>query len=228
MLRTFVSACVLLSASAGAQSFEVASIKPCKGDGGPEGSSPGRLNLGCRSVIDLIRSAYVFYVDGHFHLGYVDRVPIEGGPGWINSERYDINAKAEGTPGEGMMQGPMLQALLERRFKLKVHRETKEGAAYAITVAKSGAKLQPFKEGSCTPLDFKMSSPPALAPGQRFCGPIRHARTGSNLTVEIRGFSLDDFATWLSGALDRPVIDKTGLTGRFDIHFEFAPDEASP
>jgi uncharacterized protein (TIGR03435 family) len=135
--------------------FEVASIKPCKGDGGPEGSSPGRLNLGCRSVIDLIRSAYVFYVDGHFHLGYVDRVPIEGGPGWINSERYDINAKAEGTPGEGMMQGPMLQALLERRFKLKVHRETKEGAAYAITVAKSGAKLQPFKEGSCTPLISK-------------------------------------------------------------------------
>ena len=74
--------------------FEVASIKPCKGDGGPENSSPERLNLGCRSVIDLIRSAYVFYVDGYFHLGYVDRVPIEGGPGWINSERYDINANS--------------------------------------------------------------------------------------------------------------------------------------
>src|SRR5579862_4308895 len=208
--------------------FEVASIKPCQGDGAPESSSPGRLNLGCRSLIDLIRSAFVFYVDGLFQRGYVDRVQIAGGPAWINSEHYDINAKAESTPGVGMMQGPMLQALLEDRFKLKIHRETKASAGYAITVAKSGPKLQPFTEGSCTPLDFKFPSPPTLAPGQRFCGPIPHARTGSNLTVEIHGFSLDEFAIWLSGALNRPVVDKSGLTGRFDIQFEFAPDESSP
>ncbi|SPE28423.1 hypothetical protein SBA3_1440008 [Candidatus Sulfopaludibacter sp. SbA3] len=58
---------------------------------------------------------------------------ILGGPGWINSERYDIDAKAEGTAKSGMTQGPMLQTLLEDRFELKIHHGTKEIPVYNLS-----------------------------------------------------------------------------------------------
>jgi uncharacterized protein (TIGR03435 family) len=95
-------------------------------------------------------------------------VPIKGGPDWIHSEVYEITAKAEGLLGVEMMQGPMLQALLEDRFQLKIHRETNGGPVYALTLAAGGSKLKPFQEGTCTkmPLTF---SPPVLPSGQWYC-----------------------------------------------------------
>jgi bla regulator protein BlaR1 len=229
------------SGAAAKPQFEVASIRPCKGEGGGGGkksdrrggkagggeSSPGRLNTGCSVLVDannlgLIQRAYVRFANGQAHgLGIV---PIKGGPAWIHSDLYVINAKAEGTPSQEMMQGPMLQALLEDRFKLKIHRETREIPVYALTVAKSGSKLKPFKEGSCTsmPLTFP---PAALAPGQRYCkamvGLIKPA-------VEAEGSTLAEFSKLLELILDRPVMDTTGIMGRFDIHLEFAPDESTP
>ncbi len=120
----------------------------------------------------------------------------------------------------------MLQTLLEERFKLKVHWETKEVPVYALTVAKGGPKLQPFKEGSCIPLDFTQIGV-AQKPGQ----PCRNGMTrkGSNGIVDWRGISLDQFAKEvLIGVVDRPVIDKTGIAGKFNFHLEFAPDNATP
>src|ERR1700677_4019842 len=112
--------------------FEVASVKRSNGcqdgggrggDGGGGGSwSPGRLSLECRSLMNLVQIAYVEFADGKRRSP--DRgVPIEGGPSWINSDRYDIDAKADDAPGREMMSGPMMQALLEDRFKLKMRRE---------------------------------------------------------------------------------------------------------
>jgi uncharacterized protein (TIGR03435 family) len=131
--------------------FEVASVRPCKDSepggrsrGSPAASSPGRLTLRCQNVMGLIDVAYRFYANGSVNAPW-SWPPIEGGPAWINSDRYEINAKAEGTPPEAMTHGPMLQALLEDRFKLKIHRETREIQAYLLTVAKNGPKLQPFK-----------------------------------------------------------------------------------
>jgi uncharacterized protein (TIGR03435 family) len=89
---------------------------------------------------------------------------LEGGPAWIGSDRYQINAKSETPAGKDLMNGPMLQALLEDRFQLRIHRETSEVPIYALTVAKGGLKLQPMDGGSCTPVDLtQWSVPPACA-----------------------------------------------------------------
>ncbi len=81
------------------------------------------------------------------------RQPLQGGPDWIDSERYTIDAKPESPQTRAMMNGPMLQALLEDRFKLKIHRESKEVPVYALVVAKGGATLSATKPGGCTPHD---------------------------------------------------------------------------
>lgn len=219
--------------------FEVAAIKPCKSEVVPEGArgggreslSPGRLNLECRTVKGLIQMAYVLFANGHVNPRAL--VPVEGGAAWINSERYTIDAKTEGTPSHGTMHGPMLQALLEDRFHLQIHRETREIPVYLLTVAKGGLKLKPFQPGSCTPIDFdfffsKFPPPdlPELPAGQKYCL-NRGTSKGLNNLVEAEGMSLDAFAQAYLGGLDRPVINKTGIAGLFDFRLEFAPDEAA-
>jgi len=137
-----------------------------------------------------------------------------------------LNAKAEGNPSQEMMRGPMLQALLEERFKLKVHWETREVPVYALTLSKGGPKLQSFKDGSCTPIDFTQAYSMA-----KIRQPCRNgnSRKGSNGVVDWHGLSLDQFAKWvLVGVVDRPVIDKTGIAGKFNFHLEFGPDQATP
>ena len=159
-------------------------------------------------------------------------VPIEAGPAWINSERYTIEAKADVVPSQGMMHGPLLRALLEDRFHLKIHRETREIPVYALTVAKGGLKLKPFQEGSCTPIDFDAffaQFPPPLLPeppqGKRYCT-TRGTSKGLNNLVEAEGMSLDLFTRDYLGRLDRPVINRTGVAGLFNFLLEFAPDDA--
>jgi uncharacterized protein (TIGR03435 family) len=138
--------------------FDVASVKPCKDDSGPgyrggRGiSSPGRLDLVCQPLRVFIIRAYVYYKDDHFNL--LQPLPeIEGAPDWVD-DRYSITAKAEKIASDGMMNGPMLKALLEDRFKLKVHRETREVPVYDLTVAKGGLKAPRFTAGSCVPFDW--------------------------------------------------------------------------
>jgi uncharacterized protein (TIGR03435 family) len=161
----------------------------------------------------LIRLAYVIFEDGH-HLN-TGTVPISGGPAWINFDRYSIDAKPDAPQSQEMMRGPMLQALLEDRFRLKVHRETKEIPVYALTVAKGGLKLKPFKQGSCVPIDFlslQMSTLDSLAPNVRYC---RNAFSGDGgiVTYEAQGTSMDEFSRIGFRGLDRPVINRTGIAG---------------
>jgi uncharacterized protein (TIGR03435 family) len=172
--------------------------------------------------------AYIMFPDGR-RSARTPAPPIEGGPGWVDSDRYQITAKAEGAPGQNMMRGPMLQALLEDRFKLKIRRDTREAPVYSLTVAKNGPKLQPFQEGSCVVLDF--SKPPALpGPGEKFpvlCN-MRMLKTAKPiLTWEVHGATLDEFSGELGADLDRIVINKTGITGKFDFQLEFAADETT-
>lgn len=220
------------SAAAGTPKFEASSIRPCSDEPGLKrgygySSSAGRLNTGCMALVGadnlgLIQRAYVRFADGHPHWPGI--VPITGGPAWIHSGLYDINATAEGNPSTEMMQGPMLQALLEDRFKLKIHRETREVPVYALTVAEGGSKLKPFTEESCTRMPLTVPLP-ALAPGHEYC----KVRVGMRKpAVDAQGSTLAEFSQLLDLVLDRPVIDKTGITGKFDIHLEFAIDEATP
>jgi uncharacterized protein (TIGR03435 family) len=194
-----------------------------------EGASPGRIYLPCHTLMALIDTAYIMFADGHRNpLNNAARgdgrkpVPIVGAPSWISSEHWEISAKAVGSPGQEMMRGPMLQAILEDRFKLKIHRETRQIPVYALRVAKGGLKLKPV-QGACAP----SGAPKPLAAGQADCTRRLPKMQGPNLThsqVE----SLDQFAKFLDNFMDRPVVDKTGVAGLFDVLLEFAPDETTP
>jgi uncharacterized protein (TIGR03435 family) len=222
------AAVTMMAPDSAAQSFEVASIKPCKDPtqvnrGGRGNSTPGRLNINCRSLMGVIQEAYLKYAGGHANPTWVYDVPIEGGPSWIRTERFDLNAKAEGEASIETMTGPMLQALLEDRFKLKIHRETREVSVYELTVVKGGPKLPNFHEGSCIPVDFTKTP---LEPNSQRC-PSRGDFKGPIMTITARGMTVETFAK-LFLRMDRPVIDKTGIEGRFDFQLEFVPDESTP
>jgi uncharacterized protein (TIGR03435 family) len=130
------------------------------------------------------------------------------------------------------MAGPMLRTLLEERSRLKLHRETKESTVYALTVANSGVKMKEVPEGSCIPFDVN-HPPRPRAPGEpvpNICGRRSINHNGPYLAVDMRGMTMDEFAKeFLSGLpqMDLPVIDKTGLRGRFDFHLEYTPQPGS-
>jgi len=213
--------------------FDVVSIKPCKpsvakpGDGVPTyggGSSPGRLSIGCGVLantdnVGMIQVAYNRYASGR--LTSMKMIPIEGGPGWIHSERFDIDAKADGQPSILMMQGPMMQTILEDRFKLKIHRETRQGPVYELALGKGSPKLKPLQDGSCTPV--VMGRPlPLLADGEHRCKNMVAPRG-----IDIEGGTLSMLAGMLGMILDRPVVDKTGIASYFEIHLVFSPDDSA-
>jgi len=163
LLASLVAACAIFAQSPATRpvfdTFEVATIKPT----GPD--ARGRfIRMQTANQFVARNHALKTLVAAAYNLN--PRM-ISGGPEWIDSERYDIDAKAERIAKSEMMQGPMLQALLEDRFKLKIHHGTREIPVYNLTVAKDGSKLQPFKEGSCTPNDFLLNPfPPPLVPGR--------------------------------------------------------------
>jgi uncharacterized protein (TIGR03435 family) len=208
--------------------FDVVSVKPCKpGVMVPGGSSPGRLHIGCGILAGLdntglIQVAYNRYATGQMSSFRV--LPIEGAPDWIHSDSFEIDAKSDGQPSFQMMEGPMMQAILEDRFKLKIHRETRQGPVYELVLGKGAPKLKPFQEGGCILVAAGRTLPP-LSDGRRYCRRMVNPRGA----VEMEGGTLSEFAGLLSMALDRPVIDKTGFTNPFEIHLKFSPDDlASP
>jgi uncharacterized protein (TIGR03435 family) len=147
---------------------------------------------------------------------------ISGGPSWINSDRFRIDAKAEGPANLEMMHGPMMQALLEDRFRLKLRRESKETSIFELTVGKSVAKLNAAKDGGCEAFD-RNHPPPEPAPGQPspvLCG---SARMSANGGFDILGVTIPDLCRELTKYVDRDIIDKTGMAGVFDVHLELAP-----
>ena len=216
--------------------WKVVSIRPCEPrpagqrGGGKPIFSPGGINLACSTVESLIHLAYVLLWDGQgiSPTWDVRGSTIEGGPSWISSDRYTVDATAAVVPSPTMMSGPMLQALLEDRFKLRVHWETREVPVYALRVAPGGPKLQPFTEGSCSlfpdvksimMLTLLGERLPQLAPGEKRC---RHLATsaGPAVTLDADGITLDEFAGMLQ--LDLRVINKTGISGRFNFHLAYA------
>ena len=204
--------------------FEVASLKPnpnCRvtGSGGP---SPGRLELPCVTLRMLIRAAYGAFSGERLN---TRRPDIIGGPSWMDSEQYQLTAKAEGRPSAAVMTGPMLQVLLEERFQLKLHVEARETAVLILTIAKEG-KLAPAKDGSCVPIDVNnLQRPDPAAPPPKYCGGPTMRGTPRGTIADVPGATMEEFAGRMLGALaGRPVVDKTGLTGRFDLHIEFSPE----
>jgi len=200
--------------------FEVASIK--RNTSSTVGESihsqrGGRFDVQNMTVRYIIWNAYK-----------VSDYQISGGPAWINSERYDIFAKSDGdsSPDDLLL---MLRTLLEDRFGLKIHRETREGPVYVMTLAKSGLRMQ-HAEGTCVPRDPN-NLPAQVPPGEKrpnYCGNMRrssHTLNGQGTPVgAIAGVTpLGTLSGQLSSILDRTVIDKTGLTGLFNFGLEWTP-----
>lgn len=209
--------------------FDVASVKLANGCQNNRNNSeppprPGRLQISCVTVQNLIQVAYGGIKNGS--APSLQQIKITGAPGWLQSDFYSIAAKTDAPTPVEVMIGPMLQSLLEERFKLKVHRESREEQVYSMTLGKNGLKIQPTPEGSCTPIDLDhLPEPPA--PGQpmpKFCG-MQNMRFDKGLMkTELHGVTMKDLAQRLSNQLDRPVVDKTGVTGMYEISMEFAPD----
>jgi bla regulator protein BlaR1 len=191
--------------------FEVASIKPNK-SGEQGGSSRFTANSYIGTNVTLRR------VVG---LAYAPIQEFTGGPGWIESDRFDITAKAEGNPGREQLQ-LMLRCLLADRFKLVVHKQTRDSAAYALVLARSdgklGSSLHPTK-AVCTPPD-QVKGPPE--PGRVPAG-VCGVRLG-NGALAGRGISMERLAAELI-VVGRMVVDRTGLTGIFDMDVQWTPDE---
>jgi uncharacterized protein (TIGR03435 family) len=215
--------------------FELASVKSCGAadpgfrGGGPTQFSPDRVAVNCQILKGLIQQAYIAHADGRTDQSAVLRTPIEGGPDWISSERYSITAKASAEATQAMMMGPMLQTLLEDRFALRIRRLTREIPTWDLVVAKGGPKLTPFREGSCVQVAvaFPPAPPAALAPGQRRCL-NRTQFNGASMVTDAEGLTIDDLVkVHLFVPAGRPIANKTGLTGKFNFHFEFAPPEGT-
>jgi uncharacterized protein (TIGR03435 family) len=178
-----------------------------------------------------------------YGLGVEDGRRVRGGPDWIRQERYTVNAVASpGTnPDAQTLRGPMLQRVLERRFQLKAHVAVEEVPAFSLIVARGGLKMKPVTMDDCEP-------PPPGAPrlngipvtarprsfadvrsGQKPSCALGGERNGPNMVVVGGAVPLSGLARLLASRLGGVrVIDKTGVTDRFNFVLEFAVDENAP
>jgi uncharacterized protein (TIGR03435 family) len=154
----------------------------------------------------------------------VQAYQIAGGPPWIKTDGYNIEAKPAANTDQKQMW-LMLQALLAERFKLEVHRETRELPVYDLTATKGGPRLPKPAGGPCT----EVFTGPPPKPGEPRpappCGPGIQA-SGTGLSMRGLNLSTAKFAEFLGALIGREVIDKTGFTGKFDLRLDFALDDS--
>jgi uncharacterized protein (TIGR03435 family) len=206
----------LFAQSAARPEFQVASVKPNTTETrrmmAIRPQPGGRLTTHNAPLRLLIQNAYS-----------VQAYQIAGGPAWINSEGYDIEAKpASATERDQMWL--MVQSLLAERFKLALHRETRELPAYSLTAARGGTKLGTPKEGGCTPV--QPGAPPSQ--GSPPCGHVVISMASTGLSFDGVRVPMAEVTRMLATLMGRPVVDDTGVSGEFDIHITgFTPDQST-
>jgi uncharacterized protein (TIGR03435 family) len=179
------------------------------------------------SLMLLIQFAYAAHdnpMNGHWVA--LPASQVVGGPAWIDSEGYDIDAKP-GSNTDPKQKWPMWQALLADRFKLRLHREIRELPMYDLTVAKSGPKLPAAKAAGC--VSFPPGAKPRPVPGKVDCGYVSGPYGGFTsglFRIMGRKVHVADLVRELTSVLDRPLLDKTGFTGEFDLNLSFTADDA--
>jgi uncharacterized protein (TIGR03435 family) len=192
--------------------FEVASITPCKpGTPAPPGEHAGmvqfifpggRFQAEATTVKYLLEWAYGILPSQH-----------SGGPSWIENDRFDILAKAGGKATDAEMKR-MAQALLDERFKLKFHRESREIPVIVVSIGKTAPKLFPPKEDEKHSLQVE----PHVGPDQKIV----------SYHVVATRFSLSQLNETFARQLGRVIVDETGLQGDFDFTLDLTPDESRP
>ena len=180
--------------------FEVATIKPSNP------ATPGQSILVGRGGANLFTTTNTTLNDLIIFAYGIHAQQIVGAPAWLATEKFDISAKPEdaGVPDPTQLR-TMVQKLLVDRFSLKFHKEKKELSAYTLNVGKNGPKMAKNESGGTLP-GFGGRGPGA---------------------VGVRNSTMTEFAAFLQARiLDRPVVDQTGLTGKFDFTLEWRPDTA--
>jgi uncharacterized protein (TIGR03435 family) len=211
--------------------FEAATVKQNKSGPGPMGiqfQPGGRLRVINAPLKVLIGAAY----------GTPQPLPdyqISGGPKWIDSDRFDVLAKAEGDPKPGPNGPPpemflMLRSLLLERFQLSVHHETREMPIFALLLARSDGKLGPQIHPAATDCAALMAAmrerggpPPPPAPGERLpCGTRMFPGN-----ISAGAMTMAQVASGLARLtfVNRVVVDRTGLQGGFDFDLTYTPDQ---
>jgi uncharacterized protein (TIGR03435 family) len=192
-----VAGLLSVQANSQEQQFEVASVRPSVSGPLKVDSDPIRFTARAQAVDVLIRLAF-----GLREYQYQ-------GPYWLHTTRYDIVATTS-APQMRAAQLEMLRNLLIERFKLKFHRESKNVPVYALIAGKGGAKLTPLDKSVPAPFELYSNFSIQPAPGD---------------ASELRGVgSLRQFCDFLSRIAGRPVLERTGLTGSFDLRLRCAID----
>ena len=191
--------------------FEVASIKRSLDHSftGMDLHAGGRLTANAPLAV-LVANAY-----------NVKPFQIAGGPAWMYSDLYKVEATmgANASAKETLIA---LQGLLQERFNLHIQRKTSEIGVYVLGLGKSGLKRE-RQAGRCAAPD--LTQPPlSPQPSQPPCGIIMMTASVGTVRLQGREVSVADFLDRLSNFVDRPIIDRTGYTGKLDVDLEFAPD----
>jgi len=217
---TLVTAPAVFSQTPATRSeFEVASVKPS------EPLTNGRVSVGVHIDGAMVRCTYLSLLN-YLNMAYDVKDYQIIGPDWLGTEHFDIAAKRpEGVDGDKALRG-MVASLLEDRFKMVFHRETRELPAYALVVAKSGLKMKevpPDPDGVDTSkVDVNVTT------GAR--GATVDLGGGASIAyglnkLEARKVNILSILDSLSKFLDRPVVDETGLTGRYNFTLEYSVSE---
>jgi len=208
-----------------ATEFEVASIKPNNSSNLPP------LNP---VVLMVLRNGARFARNGRYTMQGINATTLSvliqaaydvrdfqilEAPGWVSSDRYDVDARAaEGTTFEQMR--PMLESLLADRFKLVLRHETRQLPVYELVPVRDGLKIVPTNEGSCVPKEK------AVLFGPLACGGIRRQAGSASAdrkdVLEAAGVPMSTLIDFLSGESGRTVIDKSGFTDVFSFRLEYA------
>jgi uncharacterized protein (TIGR03435 family) len=190
-------ACVaLFLPMAPAQQFDVASIKPSNVDQmkGPSGVATvhGRITANNVTLKRCIMGAWG-----------VGPNQVSGGPAWLDSDRFEIVARADQPVEDEVVLNTMLRNLLAERFKLAIHRETRMVPALVLEVAKNGPKLEDTTNGEAT-------------------------TNSSRGRIDAQKATMDHFADVLSRQMDLPVVNRTELKGVFNLKLEWTPESLKP
>jgi uncharacterized protein (TIGR03435 family) len=202
-----VIACVTIAhAQSPRLAFEVASVKPNNSGSSSSRSSSDGTSGYFRAANVTVRS---LIVSGYRLFDF----QVVGGPDWLTTARFDIEAKVDRAAlplREPDAISLMVQSLLEERFQLKTHRETRELPVFAFVVAKNGPKLMPTVEGR-------------PGPGGLSAGSSKSSTTAAGTEMSGSGMTISRLTNMLSGPAGRPIIDKTNLSGTYDFVLKFAP-----
>jgi uncharacterized protein (TIGR03435 family) len=197
--------------------YEVASIKPDK-------SGSGHISM---TGADDGFSATNFPLQRLVLMGFgVQEDRLLGLPNWVASENFDIEVKMESfvadafnklsTHDRPLVRQQMIQALLVDRFKLAFHRETRDLPVYSLVIAKNGSKLQESKIDDANP-----GGRSGLGQGMG----VSQAGRGGSVTITAQEIPIANLSAELSRQLGRMVLDKTGLTGKYDFVLKWTPDD---